>query len=72
MSIVAKAQSNPKTSILQEQHIAAVLENRYGKGSMYVPRNQTARVLVKASEMGLIDDNGLLTRKGRALLARYL
>jgi hypothetical protein len=72
VSIVAKAQRNPKTPALQEQHIAAVLESRYGKGSMYVPRNQTARVLDKASEMGLIDDNGLLTRKGRALMARYL
>lgn len=71
MATVARTQSGSDCKTLQEHHIAAVLEHRFGNGSMYVPRNLTGRILDKANEMGLIDDNGLLTRKGRALMARY-
>ena len=71
MATVVKSRKERDHLSLSEPQIAAVLVNQFGNGCLYVPKNQTGRIMHKASEMGLIDDNGLLTRKGRTLIARY-
>ncbi len=72
MATAVSHSEEKQNTLVQEHQIAAVLENRFGAGLMYVPRNLTHRLLDKATEMGLVDDNGMLTRKGRALIARYV
>ena len=54
-----------------ESQIAAVLENRFGDGLVYLPRNTPSGVYETARERGYVDAEGYLTRKGRTLLARY-
>jgi len=56
---------------LSDKEIAAVLQHRYGDGLVYLPRNKPQDVLDNAKQRGFIDAEGYLTRKGRALLARY-
>ncbi|MCG8325258.1 MAG: hypothetical protein MI673_07055 [Thiotrichales bacterium] len=72
MTTASKTQTRPDAADIKEQHIAAVLEQRFGNKSMYVPRNLAPAILNKAVDLGFIDASGLLTRKGRALLARYI
>ncbi len=71
MTATTKDLSRTRPAAFKEQQIAAVLENRFGNGCLYAPRQLTVKILDKASEMGFIDERGLLTRKGRALIARY-
>lgn len=54
-----------------EARIARVLENRYGDGLVYLPKEWPRQLLSLAKQFGFIDAEGYLTRKGRALLARY-
>lgn len=54
-----------------ESQIAAMLECRYGDGMVYLPRNLPRGVFTAAMAGGFVDAEGYLTRKGRALLARY-
>jgi hypothetical protein len=54
-----------------ESQIAAMLECRYGDGMVYLPRGMPRSILHVAMEQGFVDAEGYLTRKGRALLARY-
>ncbi|MEJ2094067.1 MAG: hypothetical protein P8X93_02510 [Gammaproteobacteria bacterium] len=56
---------------MSEKDIAAVLQYRYGDGLVYLPKDRPQDVLKVASQQGFIDSEGYLTRKGRALLARY-
>ena len=56
---------------IPESQIAAMLESRYGDGMVYLPRGTPRGVLHAAMELGFVDTEGYLTRKGRALLARY-
>ncbi|HEY7840590.1 MAG TPA: hypothetical protein VIC61_03395 [Gammaproteobacteria bacterium] len=58
-------------SDVPEAQIAAMLECRYGDGMVYLPRGTPAGILNAARQHGFVDDEGYLTRKGRALLARY-
>jgi len=54
-----------------ESHIAALLQYRYGDGLVYLPRQRSTDLYNLAREQGYIDPGGYLTRKGRALIARY-
>ena len=54
-----------------EPQIAALLEYRYGDGMVYLPSNGPKALYSLATQRGFIDAEGYLTRKGRALLARY-
>lgn len=54
-----------------EARIAQVLEHRYGDGLVYLPKEWPGQLLSLARQFGFIDAEGYLTRKGRALLARY-
>lgn len=54
-----------------EAQIAAILEHRFGDGLVCVPRKHPENLLALARQSGFIDNDGYLTRKGRALLARY-
>ena len=54
-----------------ESQIAAMLECRYGDGLVYLPRGTPRGILETARVLGFVDAEGYLTRKGRALLARY-
>lgn len=69
MSSIAlkRGQQNPAS----ESQIAAVLENRFGDGLVYLPRNVPTAAYECARERGYVDAEGYLTRKGRTLLARY-
>jgi hypothetical protein len=58
-------------SKIPEAQIAAVLEHRYGDGQIYLPRSSPRTMMVLAQAHGFIDAEGYITRKGRALLARY-
>lgn len=55
----------------REGEIAAVLESRFGDGLVYLPKNRPSYFFLLAKMEGFIDADGYLTRKGRALLARY-
>ena len=54
-----------------ESEIAAMLEARFGDGLMYLSRNNSRSLFQKAVEMGFIDHEGYLTRKGRSLLTHH-
>ena len=61
---------NGKESI--EVQIAALLEEQYGEGLMYPSRiNNSRQIYLKAIDMGFIDNEGYLTRKGRSLITQY-
>lgn len=54
-----------------ESAIAKLLDHRYGDGIVYEPRDHTRRGLLQAAIAGgFVSEEGFVTRKGRALLAR--
>ena len=59
------------SSEISESQIAAILEYRYGSGMVHLPRKQLSKLIALAKQHGFIDAEEYLTRKGRALLARY-
>jgi hypothetical protein len=66
------AESEPMAeNPVPESQIAALLECRFGDGMVYLPRHLPKVLFSTAMERGFIDREGYLTRKGRALLARY-
>lgn len=54
-----------------EGEIAAVLESRFGDGLVYLPKDRPSYFFLLAKKEGFINADGYLTRKGRALLAKY-
>lgn len=54
-----------------DARIAAVLNYRYGDGFVYLPKRHSKNLYLLARQVGYIDSDGYLTRKGRALLARF-
>jgi hypothetical protein len=60
--------ANPE---IPESQIAALLQYRYGDGLVYLPRHRSSTLYDQARQQGYIDASGYLTRKGRALIARY-
>ena len=68
MVTVNKEKNNAEVS---ESEIAAILEHRYGDGTARFPRKQLSQLLATAKKYGFIDAGDYLTRKGRALIARY-
>ncbi len=50
--------------------LARVLQHRYGDGTVYLPRTGARPVLRLCMQLGLVSDEGFITRKGRELLAR--
>ena len=66
MSTVLKVSGREVT----EQQIANLLEYRYGDGLVYLPKNFPNYLYSLAKNLGFIDPEGYLTRKGRTLLAR--
>lgn len=67
MSTVLKAAGQEVT----EQQIASLLEYRFGDGLVYLPKNLPNHLYSMAKNLGFIDPEGYLTRKGRTLLARH-
>mgnify|MGYP001156672781 CR=1 FL=1 len=53
-----------------ESAIVKLLDHRYGDGIVYEPRHQQRGLLQAAIAGGFVSDEGFVTRKGRALLAR--
>ena len=53
-----------------ENAIAKLLNQRYGDGIVYAPRERERDVMQAAIAGGFVSDEGFVTRKGRALLAR--
>ncbi len=53
-----------------EREMMRLLANRTGDGSVHVRRALGQDLLRQAISGGLIDDEGFLTRKGRAFIAR--
>ena len=51
--------------------LARVLQHRYGDGTVYLPRAGARPVLRFCMQLGLVSDEGFITRKGRELVARY-
>jgi hypothetical protein len=49
--------------------LARVLQHRYGDGSVYLPRTGGRQVLRRCMQLGLVSDEGFITKKGRELLA---
>ena len=50
--------------------LARVLQHRYGDGTVYLQRAGARPVLRFCMQLGLVSDEGFITRKGRELLAR--
>jgi hypothetical protein len=65
-----QADPAPHPSESEETQIAALLQCRFGDGMAYLPRHLTALV-ESATRYGFLDPDGLLTRRGRSLLARH-
>ncbi|MCI0400951.1 MAG: hypothetical protein L0Y67_08375 [Gammaproteobacteria bacterium] len=57
--------------VITEVQIAQILQHRYGDGLVYLPKSAPRAVLSRAVQLGFVDADGYLTRKGRLLLARY-
>jgi len=53
-----------------ESAIAKLLDHRYGDGIVYEPRHPKRGLLQAAIAGGFVSEEGYVTRKGRALLAR--
>ncbi len=53
-----------------ESAIAKLLDHRYGDGIVYAPRHTSRDLLQAAIAGGFVSEEGFVTRKGRALLAR--
>jgi hypothetical protein len=53
-----------------ETAIAKLLDHRYGDGIVYEPRQMQRGLLLAAIAGGFVSEEGFVTRKGRALLAR--
>jgi len=68
--VTATAESATKPDIPESQ-IAALLQYRYGDGLVYLPRHRSRTLYDQARQEGYVDAGGYLTRKGRALIARY-
>ena len=68
---MATANKEKNNSQISESQIAAILEHRYGDGMARFPRKQLSQLLALAKKHGFIDAEDYLTRKGRALIARY-
>jgi len=69
---VTQTETNTTTEPeLPESQIAALLEYRFGDGLVYLPKNRSGDLYSQARRHGFINEEGYLTRKGRALLARY-
>ena len=47
-----------------------MLSNRYGDGTLYLSNASERGLLDMAIQGGFVSDEGFVTRKGRALLAR--
>jgi len=60
-----------ETDEAAESQIATILQYRYGDGLVYLPRNQSKSLYIRARQLGFIDAEGYLTRKGRTLVARF-
>ena len=56
---------------IEEKHIAALLQSRFGDGMVYLSRHLPSTLLDVATRCGFVDAEGYLTRRGRTLLARY-
>jgi len=56
---------------IPEGQIAALLEIRFGDGMVYLPKKLPIGLVELAVKCGFMDASGLLTRRGRALMARY-
>lgn len=71
-SVVTQTDTETNTNQeIPESQIAALLEDRYGDGLVYLPKNRSRALYSQARRHGFIDEDGYLTRKGRALIARY-
>ncbi|MBI1732324.1 MAG: hypothetical protein HYR49_06095 [Gammaproteobacteria bacterium] len=55
----------------EEIQIAALLQCRFDDGMVYLPKNLPDSLLEIAVRSGFVDADGYLTRRGRALIARY-
>ncbi len=53
-----------------EHRVAELLSNRYGDGTLYLSKAGERGLLDMAIQGGFVSDEGFVTRKGRALLAR--
>ena len=54
-----------------EHQIAELLDDRYGNGLSCHPRLRSNYIFKKAVDLGYVDADGYLTRKGRSLITRY-
>lgn len=54
-----------------EHQIAELLDDTYGSGISCHPRLQSQYIFARAVDLGYIDSEGYLTRKGRSLMTRY-
>ncbi len=71
-NVVTQTETQAKNSQeFPESQIAALLEDRFGDGLVYLPKNRSQALYSQARQRGFIDEKGYLTRKGRALIARY-
>ena len=54
-----------------EQQIALALRYKHGEQTAMLPSQRPDTLLSAAIDRGFIDTEGYITRKGRALIARY-
>jgi hypothetical protein len=70
-TVNTQPRSNTLSGAELEAAIAGLLECRFGDGLVYMPKHRPTELYAQAQQMGFIDPEGFLTRKGRLLLAQY-
>lgn len=55
-----------------ETQLVNLLAHHYGDGTVYLPVGTPREVFYTCLREGLLTDDGVVTRKGRELLARHM
>jgi hypothetical protein len=69
--VAMNASLNHPISTPSETELVRVLAHRYGDGMVYLLKGTSRAPFVTCQRVGLISDDGYITRAGRELAARH-
>lgn len=68
---MSSLQTTAEPLSVTEQQIALALRYKHGEQAVMIPSKKPDSLISAAIDRGFIDTEGYITRKGRALIARY-